>query len=60
MLYDLRRQVEVLCLGFCLLPEAHKLFLRQMLSGKLKLGDMVVRLHRRQLLIVRLHLTDEN
>jgi len=42
-----------------LLNASHKLLLMQMLSGKLKLLDMVVRLHRR-LLIVRLHLTDEN
>ena len=40
-----------------LLDTTHKLFLMQMLSGKLKLLDVVVRLHHR-LFVLRLHLTD--
>lgn len=40
-----------------LLDATHKLFLMQMLSGKLKLLDVVVRLHQ-WLFVLRLHLTD--
>lgn len=40
-----------------LLDATHKLFLMQMLSGKLKLLDVVVRLHQ-WLFVLCLHLTD--